>query len=261
MNERRIVRIAARIVAVDLRDALTEALRDMVEKAGLTEGDNAHLIVRGMEVPSFTRGLGKVVERAGAKWGFGSQDDALDDAVQVVIEDFYRNPRHSRFLLKLRGETWKRVGVALNKMLYNNVSQVLRAESLRREKLVSDIPDEPEGKLEPSGEMMNVMMDDLRAYVRAQSDKMGNEMLRVYLNAVKRRGTRGVQMKRDVYPVLWEKGFRVKEAQMSKEWVDLKKLVVKFFEKELGKRVSDKGKRMLRVAFRRRFYTLEFRSV
>jgi len=269
MNDRRIARIAALIVAVDSYDALEAVLREMVDKAGLTKtGDEAKLIARGMEVPSFTRGLRKTVEHAGSKWGFRTGDDFIEDAVQIVVHNYLMNPRHFRYLKRLSGVPWKGVLAALNKMTWNNMSQVFRAEAVRRKKMVNDEAPETEERFVPeqdeieAGRAFREMRRDLEKHVGQRGSKIEKAMLKEYMRAASGyRGPDGVVMKKDVYPLLWDKGFTIKEAQMSKVWLGLKKLMVEFFEDELGKRVSDKVKRMLRVSFRMRIASWVLRRV
>jgi hypothetical protein len=251
MDESRTVRIANRIVGANVFDSLAVAVRDLVDQTLNVEGTSDE-VRKTISYPSYVPTLQRIVYDAAKEWEFDLDDDVIEDVVQAMVLDLYKNPRHKRNMLKVVGEPWKVKSAMINKMVFFNAQQFFRAERNLRKKLVHEEPPEeaeyPEMKEQQAEEVIQEMMKDLKGYIRPRVDESSYEILVAYLKAASRKGAGRVRMRRDVYPAVRKRGYDFKESRLSEKWKALKKRIVQFFEKELGKRVSDRVKQKLQVA-------------
>ena len=94
--------------------------------------------------------------------------------------------------------------------------------------------------------------DFLRFMKHAIKNDTAKMLFDIWHKVAKRKGPDNVVMKKDVYPVMWDKGIEAKESYLSEMWRYITKLIVGFWEtpKEkggAGVRMTDALKRRLRV--------------
>ena len=107
--------------------------------------------------------------------------------------------------------------------------------------------------------------DDLVRFMNhALKEPVDKMLFDVWHKEARRKGASRVQMKRDVYPKLWESGVKVGENRLSERWRDIVHLLVSFFEMPeekggAGMRLTDRLRKKLRVSVEERVAEAEWR--
>ena len=107
-----------------------------------------------------------------------------------------------------------------------------------------------------------VMSDMISSIHKKVKDPEMSGMFDLWLDVAQDKGANRVDMKNDVYKVLEDKGYDASPRTMERWWLELKRMIVDFFDKELEGDVSFQVRKLLHVSsaevvayveFRRRF--------
>lgn len=94
-------------------------------------------------------------------------------------------------------------------------------------------------------QVMKDLVGFMHSHLRSQ-EKIG--VFDKWMEVAQEKGADRVDMKHDVYAALQDEGYTATPSTMAWWWLEIKKLIVQFFDKELEGEVSGQVRRMLRVS-------------
>jgi hypothetical protein len=196
-------------------------------------------------------------------------EDDVDEVASVIGEEFLKNPRmlastFGKFDPLKAGV--KDVLRVWNRAVGNHAKTVLRTWATEERKMQRGDEDYDPLQNLPSAQQKTEVEEELdkRTYQKlerdlvrfmgkALRDDVSKMLFKEWHKVAKKKGPDKVTLKKDVYPVLWDKGVTVKENRLSELWRDITRILVMFWETPAdeggaGVRVPDKLKQKLRVS-------------
>ena len=196
-------------------------------------------------------------------------EDDVDEVASVIGEEFIQNPRMLRTTFEKFDPLTAHVKDVVrvwNRAVANHAKTVLRKWATEERKMQRDDGEFDPLQSLPSAEERTEVQEDLdqrtykkleRDLVRFMGKALRDDTAKMLFNewhkVARKKGPDKVVLKKDVYPVLWDKGVTLKESRLSEHWRDITRILVMFWETPVdeggaGVRVSDKLKKKLRVS-------------
>jgi hypothetical protein len=196
-------------------------------------------------------------------------ENDVDEVAGVIGEEFIQNPRMIKSTFgkfdPLKADVMDVVRVWTN-AVRNHAKTVLRKWDIEERKMqrgdddydpLANLPasvDKTESEVKLDQRTYKKLERDLVRFMKkALRDDTSKMLFEEWHKIAKKKGPDKVVLKKDVYPVLWDKGVTVKEGRLSELWRNITRILVIFWETPVdeggaGVRVPDRLKQKLRVS-------------
>lgn len=197
---------------------------------------------------------------------FRMNDDEMEDLMQQLALEFFQPLRAggndlTETLRRIREEEGP---LALNKLWMAVVDRRtkyrIRQTQRHHQEKTFEMPENDEGEtLNPIEQVpapsvvdedyVGQVMKDLPEYIHSKvRNPKFSAMFDIWFEIAQEKGADKVDMKHDVYPILRDRGYIGNDSSMTEQWIGVKRLILDFFQKELGGQVAPKVKRMLHLS-------------
>jgi len=262
------------IVHQFIKDEAIPHVQDLLKKASTdTERDRLTRLIseyqkyadsRTPESKIFGRTAANIVRTNAQRSRMG--DEQMEDLMQSLAVDFFKPLRSGGNDLR---EALSRVDVtggplALNKWWMHivdlRVKYYVREIKRKMQEHTVEMKETDDGEeidpmanipaqSEVSESRVVEVMSDLAEYIHS---KLRNpkfvEMFDVWYEVAQEKGADRVDMKHDVYPILRDKGYVGNDSSMTEQWIGIKRIILEFFQKELGSHMAPQVKRLLHLS-------------
>jgi hypothetical protein len=193
-------------------------------------------------------------------------DDAMEDLMQDMAVDFFKPLRAGGNDLTENISRFDEDGgpLALNKYWMSIVDfrtkyhirqnqRHFREKTIQRRENDEGVELDPMAQVEaPSHIDESQIREAIRDLVNYIHSKVRNpllvDMFNLWFELAQEKGANKVDMKNDVYVQLREHGHAESDSMMNSKWFDLRRIIVSFFEKELGDEYVPRIKKVLHLS-------------